>query len=96
MNLKWFDALSKSNESSEFDESIDRDLQDTAPVIDWQRTSAKDRKDNGLNVTTRSDKLHRNSKWVAGFVGGRDDKVDKGKLEALNITLSASISPKRR
>ena len=68
-------------------------LQDNLPVIDWERTSAKDSKDSRLNATTKSDK-HRNSKWLSDFVNGRDDKADRTKLDAPKITLPATLTAK--
>ena len=93
MTSKWFDELSKSNKSKELDNSVDRELQDNPPVIDWTRNGTKARKDNPFNAATKLDK-HRNSKWVAEFVNGRDNHADGAKLDALKITLPTTVSIK--
>ena len=83
-------------ETAESDKSMDTisgDYQEPIPVIDWNRDKTKDRKHSGLNTTAKLGK-HRYSNWVSDFVNGRDEKVEKAKLNALQITLPTSGATK--
>lgn len=87
---KWFDENGASEESADSD---DRDNQETAPVIDWNRDPAKERKHAERKATSKSDK-QRGSNWVSGFVNGRDDHAKQAKRDALRITLPATVTTK--
>jgi hypothetical protein len=88
----WRDETDE-DEAGQFTTSTGEDLAPVIKVINWNRDRAKERKHAGLTATTKSGK-RRNSNWVSGFVNGRDDKAAKAKLDALKITLPATVTTK--
>ena len=92
--LMWLDAAGNiKDESREFDDTFEQDGQEVGPVINWHRDSAKERKHAERKTTSKSDK-QRGSNWVSGFVNGADDHAKQAKLDALRITLPATVTTK--
>ena len=90
----WLDAAGNiKDESREFDDTFEQDGQEVGPVINWHRDSAKERKHAERKTTSKSDK-QRGSNWVSGFVNGADDHAKQAKLDALRITLPATVTTK--